>query len=258
MRKNKIFSIVLIAFTFGILGALMPSTTVKARTMDIDTSQYEPTGNPNVSYPQISIRTDRAPERTNIAEIVKLADEAAAKYPIGDSAHRSKAVTKRLISYFGSGSLGHAWIVIFHSNKPGDYTSYGFHEVFGWVKNGSSYFTDDSAGRKFAVEKTLPLGDDKTSCENIEKTIMPHLSEESVAIARMMGVYVFWPSRGAYSPIGNCAWAAGNLWNAVTGDNLNFEQEFDGAAHASDWGMPFLNGVTKIADPGMVAESIAK
>ncbi|HAP15600.1 MAG TPA: hypothetical protein DCR07_05785, partial [Lactococcus sp.] len=114
MRKNKIFSIVLIAFTFGILGALTASTTVKAGVLDIDTSQYEPTGNPNVSYPQISIRTNRTPERTNITDIVRLADEAAAKYPVGDSAHRSKAVTKMLISYFGSGSLGHTWIVVFH------------------------------------------------------------------------------------------------------------------------------------------------
>ncbi|MGV9036658.1 hypothetical protein ACN9TC_13485 [Lactococcus lactis] len=60
------------------------------------------------------------------------------------------------------------------------------------------------------------------------------------------------------TPISNCSCFAGNVWNAATGDSLVFEQDFDGAAHADNWGMPFLSSITEIADPGMSAESIAK
>ncbi|GFO51679.1 hypothetical protein ikelab_09540 [Lactococcus garvieae] len=49
---------------------------------------------------------------------------------IEEQDQRAQAVLKELTSYFGSGSLKHDWVIIFNSDQPGDYTSYGFHDKY--------------------------------------------------------------------------------------------------------------------------------
>lgn len=51
---------------------------------------------------------------------------------------------------------------------------------------------------------------------------------------------------GTYTSINNCSWFVGNVWNAVTDEQLVFEQEFNGSNHAYNWRMPFLNDVARI------------
>lgn len=43
-----------------------------------------------------------------------------------------------LVTIFGSGDLGYAWIIIFNSDKKGDYTSYAYDADLGFVKNADS------------------------------------------------------------------------------------------------------------------------
>lgn len=233
-------------------------TTAQCCFKDVEPDKSAPTGDRTISYPQISIRTNRTPIRTDLSEIVKRADDVASKYPMADKKQRAAAVTKELSSYFGSGSLGHAWIIIFNSPKVGDYTSYGYHEGYGFVKNGKSFIKNDSAERKFNIQRTLPLKRQALSPVELEKKVIPEINKQSIDIANIMGLYVKDPQNGAYTPITNCAWFAGNLWNVATGEKLIFEQSFDGPLHADNWGMDFLNNVFKIADPGVIAESIAK
>lgn len=263
MKKRNLLMTIGAIFMMG-YGLLASETTpVSAQTFEnisergINADKSAPTGDPNVSYPQISIRTNRTPERTNLNEVVKRANSAAEQYPIEDKENRSKAVLKELTEYFGSGSLGHAWIIIFNSNKPGDCTTYGYHEGYGFVKNGTAGDQNDRPDRKFNVVRTLPLDPNKQP-EELEKTIIPALNQESAYTAQLMGLPVANPLNGAYTPINNCSWFAGKLWNYVTEDGLNFEQDFDGAEHADYWGMPVLNAIKTIADPGMIAESISK
>lgn len=222
----------------------------------INADKSAPTGDPDVSYPQISIRTNRTPLRTDLNDVVGRADKVASQFPVNDQANRSNSVLKELTSYFGSGQLGHAWIIIFNSNKKGDYTSYGYHEGAGYVKDGTANNINDRPDRRFNLSKTLPLTNVEETKNNLETKIIPKLNNTSVQIANAMCISVEKTENGVYTPINNCSWFAGNVWNAATGDSLIFEQDFDGKAHAKNWGMPFLSMVTKIADPGMIAESI--
>ncbi|OEG18622.1 hypothetical protein BCR23_13360 [Enterococcus quebecensis] len=222
----------------------------------IQNDKYEPTGNQDVRYPQIVIRTNRTPERTDMNDVIKKADTAADQYPFEDKENRAKAVTQELTKEFGSGRFGHTWIIIFNSNKKGDATTYGYHEKYGFVKNGTAGDRNDNPERKFHVERVLPLDENMTT-EKLEKEIIPALNEQSAEVGKIMGIPIENPSNGAYTPINNCAWFAGNVWNSATNNGLLFTQNFDGVTHGNYWGMPFLSMVKEIADPGMVAESLA-
>ncbi|MGG5325560.1 hypothetical protein IGJ83_003241 [Enterococcus pernyi] len=245
----------LLLTTIGLLS--VPSLKVSAEVRGIDANKSAPTGDPSISYPQISIRTNRTPERTNLNEIIQRADEAAEQFPIEEQDQRAQAVFKELTSYFGSGSLGHAWVIIFNSDKPGDYTSYGFHDKYGFVKNGTAGDQNDRPDRKFNVALTVPLKNSEEVQVNLEKNVIPNLIAQSNMVATAMGLPINEVS-GVYTPINNCSWFAGNVWNAGTDEQLVFEQEFNGSDHAYNWGMPFLNDVTRIGDPGMIAESISE
>lgn len=245
----------LLITTIGLLS--VPPKTVSASVRDINADKSAPTGDHSISYPQISIRTNRTPKRTNLDEVVERADDAAAQFPIEDQEQRAQAVFNELTSFFGSGQLGHSWVIIFNSDKPGDYTSYGFHDKYGFVKNGTAGDQNDRPDRQFNVALTVPLKNAEETQENLEKNVIPALITQSNMVATAMGLPTNEVS-GVYTPVNNCSWFAGNVWNAATGDSLTFEQEFDGSAHAYNWGMPFLNDVTRIGDPGMIAESIAK
>ncbi|MFQ6324157.1 bacterial Ig-like domain-containing protein [Lactococcus garvieae] len=245
----------LLLTTIGLLS--VPSQNVSAEVRGINADKSAPTGDPSISYPQISIRTNRTPERTPLDEIVQRADDAAAQFPIEEQEQRAQAVFKELTSYFGSGSLGHAWVIIFNSVQPGDYTSYGFHDKYGFVKNGTAGDQNDRPDRLFNVSLTVPLTNPEEVQSNLEENVIPDLIEQSNMVATAMGLPTNEVS-GVYTPINNCSWFAGNVWNAIKDEQLVFEQEFDGSAHAYNWGMPFLNDVTEIGDPGMIAESISE
>lgn len=66
------------------------------------------------------------------------------------------------------------------------------------------------------------------------------------------------PANGVYTPINNCTWFAGYLWNSITNEQLIYEQDFNGAVYAEKWGIDYLALISKIADPGMLAESLSK
>lgn len=256
--KKCILILGVILITFLSLLSVPSQIAIAANTSrEINADKSAPTGDHNISYPQISIRTNRTPERTNINEIIKIADNEAAKFPIEEQDQRAQAVFKVLTSHFGSGSLGHAWVIIFNSNQPGDYTSYGFHDKYGFVKNGTASDQNDRPNRKFNVSLTVPLKNSEETQSNLEKNVIPNLITQSNIVATAMGLPTNGIS-GVYTPINNCSWFAGNVWNTIVDDQLVFEQEFDGSAHAYNWGMPFLNHITRIGDPGMIAESIAK
>lgn len=259
MKRQKWITMLgaLLIIVLGLL-SLQPQYA-KAASIErgINADKSAPTGDHSISYPQISIRTNRTPERTNLDEIVRRADNAAAQFPIEDQAHRAQAVFEELSSYFGSGSLGHAWVIIFNSDKTGDYTSYGFHDKYGFVKNGTAGDQNDRPDRKFNVSLTMPLNNPEETQANLENNVIPSLIEQSNIVAMAMGLPTNEVS-GVYTPINNCSWFAGNVWNAIQDEKLVFEQDFDGSDHAYNWGMPFLNSVTRIGDPGMIAESISQ
>ena len=126
------------------------------------------------------------------------------------------------------------------------------------MKDGQGGGRNDSPERKFHVERIIPIKNTNAFPDQLEQTIIPKLNKYSVEIAELMDIPVSNPDVGAYTPITNCSWFAGNLWNYATGDSLVFEQDFNGADYADRWGMPFLRYIKKIADPGMVAESIGR
>ncbi|HDR7711202.1 TPA: hypothetical protein QCX89_003207 [Bacillus cereus] len=258
LQKLKSFmlvgAILLISTLFLGLTSVSAQANLDYSAKSLKPDKYEPTGDPSIGYPQMVIRTNRTAERTNFEEVIQKANQVANQYPTNDKENRAKAVTKELNKMFGSGAFGHTWIIFFNSPKKGDYTSYGYHAGLGFVKNGKN----DSPERKFHLERVLPMKDTSKYPDQLEKTIISNLNKQSAEIAKIMGIPVNDPNNGAYTPINNCTWFAGNLWNYATNDNLVFEQDFDGASHADDWGMPFLNMINKVGDPGMVAESIAQ
>lgn len=217
--------------------------------------RYAPTGDPSVGYPQMCIRTNRTAERTDMNEVVEKANAAADQYPKEDKENRAKAVTKALTEAFGSGNFGHTWINFYNSGRKGDATTYGYHEGYGFVKNGTGGGSNDSPERRFHVQRCVSVTDPAKQPAALEKSRIPELNDESALVAKMMGMPVADPTKGAYTPINNCAWFAANLWNYATDEKLVFTQKFDGKAHADYWGMPILALITEVADPGMVAES---
>lgn len=84
MRQWKWLAIlgVLLITTIGLLS--VPPKTVSASAIDINADRSALTGDHSISYQQISIRTNRTPERTNFDQIVQRADDAAAQFPIED------------------------------------------------------------------------------------------------------------------------------------------------------------------------------
>ena len=73
-----------------------------------------------------------------------------------------------------------------------------------------------------------------------------------------MGMSKTNPVNGAYTPIHNCAWFSGIVWNVLMQEEHVFAQSFNGAAHADLWGMPFMKAMKFIYEPGMVAEGLKK
>ncbi|WP_339053963.1 hypothetical protein [Arsenophonus endosymbiont of Crataerina pallida] len=162
------------------------------------------------------------------------------------------------MTIFSSGDLGYAWIIIFNSDKKGNYTSYTCHGDLGFVKNADSEEINDSPERKFYIQRCIRLTNPDHCPDKLEQTIIPSLNRKSYLMAKLMEMAVKNPANGAYTKINNCTWFAGYLWNSITNEQLIYEQDFNGAAYAEKWGIDYLALVSKIADPGMLAESLSK
>jgi len=212
-------------------------------------SKVMPKGEPSVGYPQICIRSNRKPERTDLVAICEIADNAAAKYP-DDKEARAKAVVEAVTKVCGGGSLGHAWIIVFESENVTNANShrYGYHEGYGFTKNKSN----DRVDRGFAYQLCMKISDKQF--KDLETKVIPQLNDESTEIAKGFHMAPGEGQQGVYTPLTNCTWFAGNVWNRTMDQNIVFKQSFDGKAHADDWGINYIENVTEVADPGMLSE----
>lgn len=50
----------------------------------ISSDKYEPIGDPDMGYPQMAIRTNRTPQRTDLESVIRRANQVADQYPIED------------------------------------------------------------------------------------------------------------------------------------------------------------------------------
>lgn len=140
--------------------------------------------------------------------------------------------------------------------KKGDYSSYAYHEGYGYVYNGDTDgHTNDTNTRGFAFQQIAPICKDQIS--RMEKTIIPGLNFISTIIGSAMGDSPTEGRFGVYTAITNCSWFAGHIWNLVTSDKISFKQPFPGKDYAERWGIDALYLISDIADPGMIAESLA-
>ncbi|WP_099974588.1 hypothetical protein [Lactobacillus terrae] len=248
--KKKLILLGIILLNILVIGGYKTSTVVQAST-DILTDKYEPTGVAAVKYPQVVIRTNRYEKRTDLDSIITNVNNVVNEYPEDDSAARSKAAIGSLNTYFNSGNIGHVWIIVFNSSKSGDYTSYAYHGN-GYIKNGPY----DTSERKFHQELAVNVKSYDDTRNLMEGTYIPKLNSQSYSVGKMMNLSGN-ATNGSYTPINNCAWFAGELFNQTTGENLVYAQPINGQ-NLSSWGMPYLANISQIADPGMVSESIEK
>uniref|UniRef100_A0A3B0M0J5 Uncharacterized protein n=1 Tax=Arsenophonus endosymbiont of Trialeurodes vaporariorum TaxID=235567 RepID=A0A3B0M0J5_9GAMM len=163
-----------------------------------------------------------------------------------------------LVTIFSSGDLSYAWIIIFNSDKKGDYTSYAYHGDLVFVKNADSEDINDSPEHKFYIQRCIRLTNPDHCPDKLDQTIIISLSIKSYLMTKLMGMAVKNPANGVYNQINNCTWFAGYLWNSITNEQLIYEQDFNGAAYAEKWGIDYFALVSKIADPCMLAESLSK
>ncbi len=224
------------------------------RSSDRDSSQSYVNGDPSLGYPQIVIRTDLPAKKTDLNPIIKALDEVAANYP-DDKEKRGMAVLEKLNDMLGS-KLGHSWIIIFHSKAEDDYSSYAYHEGYGYVHNGDTRGeTNDTPAREFTYQRILPINLAKIPI--LENCTIPYLNFSAEKIGEMLKTEPAHGRSGVYNGLTNCSWFAGRLWSRVMETDLPFVQKFDGAAYAERWGLDILYIIRGIAEPGIIAESIA-
>lgn len=163
---------------------------------------------------------------------------------------------RSLTEYFGGGTFGHAWIIIFYSET--EYVSYSYHEGFGYVYNGDTDGdTDDRSDRGFSYQRIVPIT--KEQIDFLENKVIPGLNRFSTFIGAALGSEPAEGRIGVYTPLTNCSWFAGCVWDAINLKNLiSFNQYFPGYQYAERWGIDALIAVLVVADPGMIAESLAE
>lgn len=259
---KKILPIIISTFILSFLCFMTPSITY-ANSSDhgkADTKGLisQPTGDPSIGYPQIAIRTNAEPNPLDFDQYANEADSIADKYPEGDTVDRSKAVENYLLKKIDSGDLGHVWIILFKSSKPGDYVSYSY-----WY--GSAYVSNDNpkkpgaydpADREFRFQKDIKLPQNIT-VSKIENEIIPPLLEQSTVIGNLLGIREDILGNGTFTPLTTCSWFCGNLWNSINSsqNQVNFTSPFSNAEeHAKKWGMPFLTKFDGFANPGALAK----
>lgn len=235
---------------------------------------FEPDGDPNVGYPQVCIRTNRTPSKTNLKKLIAGANSVAESYDRKDVFGRAIAVMEYFENSFASGEYGHVWIEVYRSGSAKDCINYSYIAGIAFVKNDPG----DVPERKFHLQKTLPIANYYQFINNLEENIIPEVNKESLSLTidmvhsyldpsfskKLIGEIVIAYLRsknlnalnGVYTPLTTCAWFCCKIWNRAMKQTLNFEQEFNGAAYSQKWGMPFLKEVKKISDTGVVAESI--
>ncbi|WP_053074598.1 hypothetical protein [Chromobacterium sp. LK1] len=237
------------------IGFLVLASLSCSAYAEILADQFMPNGDLSIAYPQICIRTNRTPNKTDMGPIIKMADEIARKFPENQPEQRAKAVLYQLTTAFGSGKFGHTWINVFHDrNGAVSPSSYSYREDHGYVKNGNM----DKSDRKFSLQRCAPLNSPKKQIKILEEVIVPELNMASYFAGQAMGMSKTNPVNGAYTPIHNCAWFSGIVWNVLMQEEHVFAQSFNGAAHADLWGMPFMKAMKFIYEPGMVAEGLKK
>lgn len=91
-----------------------------------------------------------------------------------------------LVTIFSSRDLGHTWIIIFNSDKKGDYTSYAYHGDLGFVKNADSEDINDSPERKFYIQRCIRLTNPDHCPDKLEQTIIASLNIKSYIMAKLM------------------------------------------------------------------------
>ncbi|PHM30671.1 hypothetical protein [Xenorhabdus innexi] len=244
----------------------------------LSTDKYQPVGDESVGYPQICIRTNRTPERTNIKPMITaaMAIMAIAKnFPWNLDDNEKEAIIKGALKIlgiaFGSGGFGHAWVIYFNSAEEGDNTSYAFHPGYGFVKNSEHSSTNDSPERKFHMQHCVKINNKSITPEFIEQTFIPELIDESNQLSKMMKMTSEDMQNGAYTPVTNCSWFAGKLWNQIMQlefeqpaeielNQVEFEQSFENYINldelADKLGLPLVKDIRGIGDPGMLAENI--
>ncbi|MBD2804498.1 hypothetical protein ID855_07275 [Xenorhabdus sp. ZM] len=224
----------------------------------IKADKYQPVGDKNVGYPQICIRTNRTAERTNMKPIIEKAIAIGEHFPESEKEIIIREMFKKLGSDFGGGSFGHAWIIYFNSPEEGDNTSYAFHSGYGLVKN--SEHSNDSPKRKFHLQRCVKVDEKTVTPELIERKLIPQLIDESNRLSKLMKLTSEDMKNGVYTPITNCSWFAGKLWNQIM--SLTFEQSIENDINIDEWAdemnLPFLKDIRGIGDPGMLAESLEK
>ncbi|MFJ3358444.1 hypothetical protein [Serratia liquefaciens] len=222
---------------------------------EIDASIFSPTGESSIGYPQISLRVNRMPMRTDLDEIINKANAIADKYP-DDKSERARKVIEALATMFGSGYFGHAWVIIFNSEEVGDYSTYSYHEGFGYVHDGDTDgSTNDSSTRGFCNQICVKITREKI--DHLNNVVIPWLNQESTVIGNAFGMTPAEGRSGVYTPLTNCSWFAGNLWNEISDSSIIFTQQFSGALYSERWGIDALANVKEISDPGVIGESLA-
>lgn len=224
----------------------------------------QPTGDESVGYPQVCIRTNAQPTPLDFDKISKDCDDLAdaLPFPYDNDGARALAVETYLSQIIGNGSLGHAWVIVFNSDKPNDYVSYSFWEGVGYVSNHNPKAPGayDPSNRSFIAQKSVKLPNNMNTTE-IENNLIPQLIEESNAIGIKFGTKENIVGNGTFTPLTTCAWFSGNLWNRIysAADQVEFTSPFSNSEmHAKKWGIPGLSGMKEIANPGALSKFILK
>lgn len=210
----------------------------------------EPYGAKDQEYPQVCIRTNRTAVRTDFVGVL----DGIIKE------HGEDNLLEEITKFAASGKMGHTWVVYF--NSPDEITTYGYHGGLdnAYQKNYQiNQASGDSPSRKFSYQRCISVKDPQKTPEILEKSIIPQLNAQSHEVAKMLDPEVEIPHDfGVYTPVTSCAWFAGYLFNYITGDKTAFEQPYNWDKMADILKVPELKLLDKLADPGMVAESVSK
>lgn len=239
MEYNPVFPTTIGLAIFTIL----LSDMVKADDEYLNLHRIDLDGVPELSYPQVCIRTNRQAARIPLNE--KLT-EFQAKYPSATS----EEMMFLMMEWASSGVVGHSWINFFYKDSNGKVKSdqYGF---------GSQ---NNDASRQFSFQKCVFLNE---KYENIKAKVTSEIKglyDETDDIAKMFnGVGRIYDNR-VYTIYGNCSWFSGRLFNSLVNkrDRIDFAQPFDWDKVAELFGWSELKKLKDLPDPGYIAESIAK
>lgn len=201
------------------------------------------TGVAEVGYPQLCIRTNRAPERLPLIEMAK---KVVAEHPDASPAE----LIRLLIDWADSGQMGHAWLDYFYKDANGQIKT----DAYGFGSN------NNGPERKFSYQKCVSVAGDREEFKAKAEELVTKLGEESKEISHAFGDSGYTWGQGKYSLYGNCSWFAGEIFNTLVPANeaIDYAQPFDWSGIAQMYDIPSLTNVHGLPDPGYIAESISK